>query len=148
MILHNQRLSTTWWKKTSNSWKRTMLMVLYLEFLLRRVTSMWNGAKNWLSSPDHFLSLPVTFHRAFDMVRGPLQALETLISLHFDRILIRILVEKASGRIIVVPGGGINERNLGRILDGSGAKEFHCSAVHSCESVMTYRNGRVAMGAK
>ena len=35
-----------------------------------------------------------------------------------------------------------------RILGGSGAKEFHCSARHSCESVMTYRNGRVAMGAK
>ena len=103
---------------------------------------------------------PVTFHRAFDVVREPSKALETLISLGFSRVLtsgqdstaleglplIKKLVEQAGGRIIVVPGGGITERNLERILKGSGAKEFHCSARSSRDSIMAYRNSRVAMG--
>ena len=59
---------------------------------------------------------PVTFHRAFDVVREPSKALETLISLGFSRVLtsgqdstaleglplINKLVEQARGRIIVV----------------------------------------------
>ncbi|XP_025917711.1 copper homeostasis protein cutC homolog isoform X3 [Apteryx rowi] len=61
--------------------------------------------------------LPVTFHRAFDMVHDPLVALETLISLGFERVLtsgcdssaleglslIKRLAEQAKGRIVVVP---------------------------------------------
>ncbi|KAG8548095.1 hypothetical protein GDO81_026692 [Engystomops pustulosus] len=62
--------------------------------------------------------LGVTFHRAFDMVYDPLLAMETLISLGFERVLtsgcdssaleglplIKRLVEQAKGRIIVMPG--------------------------------------------
>ncbi|OXB75479.1 UNVERIFIED_CONTAM: hypothetical protein H355_016540 [Colinus virginianus] len=61
--------------------------------------------------------LPVTFHRAFDMVHDPQVALETLISLGFERVLtsgcdssaleglslIKKLAEQAKGRIVVVP---------------------------------------------
>ncbi|MGH0136633.1 UNVERIFIED_CONTAM: hypothetical protein FKN15_070040 [Acipenser sinensis] len=105
--------------------------------------------------------LPVTFHRAFDMVRDPVVAMETLIALGFERVLtsggdssaleglplIKRLVEQAKGRIIVVPGGGITERNLQRILEGSGAQEFHCSARSSKDSAMKFRNSCVNMGA-
>uniref|UniRef100_A0A8D0H8X6 Copper homeostasis protein cutC homolog n=1 Tax=Sphenodon punctatus TaxID=8508 RepID=A0A8D0H8X6_SPHPU len=105
--------------------------------------------------------LPVTFHRAFDMVRDPLAGLETLISLGFERVLtsgcdssaleglplIKRLTEQAKGRIVVVPGGGITERNLQRILEGSGAPEFHCSARSARDSGMKFRNPSVAMGA-
>ncbi|XP_061083331.1 copper homeostasis protein cutC homolog isoform X1 [Conger conger] len=105
--------------------------------------------------------LPVTFHRAFDMVRDPSAALETLVSLGFERVLtsgcdcsaleglpvIKRLVEQAKGRIVVMPGGGITERNLQRILEGSGAQEFHCSARSSRESAMKFRNHHVNMGA-
>ncbi|KAJ8360292.1 hypothetical protein SKAU_G00168170 [Synaphobranchus kaupii] len=105
--------------------------------------------------------LPVTFHRAFDMVRDPSAALETLVSLGFERVLtsgcdssaleglpvIKRLVEQAKGRIIIMPGGGISERNLQRILEGSGAQEFHCSARSSKESAMKFRNLYVNMGA-
>ncbi|XP_039631001.1 copper homeostasis protein cutC homolog [Polypterus senegalus] len=105
--------------------------------------------------------LPVTFHRAFDMVHDPVVATETLISLGFERVLtsgcdataleglplIKRLVEQAKGRIIVMPGGGITERNLQRILEGSGAQEFHCSARCSKESSMKFRNSNVKMGA-
>ncbi|XP_062927409.1 copper homeostasis protein cutC homolog isoform X2 [Mobula hypostoma] len=105
--------------------------------------------------------LPVTFHRAFDMVHDPSTALECLISLGFDRVLtsgcdstaleglptLRHLVEQAKQRIIVVAGGGITERNLQRILEGSGICEFHCSARSSRDSLMKFRNNSVSMGA-
>lgn len=105
---------------------------------------------------------PVTFHRAFDMTRDPFSALETIISLKIDRILtsgqdstaleglplIRELVKQAHDRITIVAGGGINERNIERIIKGSGCIEFHCSARASVSSVMQYRNNRVCMGAQ
>ncbi|XP_034041626.1 copper homeostasis protein cutC homolog [Thalassophryne amazonica] len=105
--------------------------------------------------------LPVTFHRAFDMVHDPVIALESLISLGFQRILtsgcdssaleglpvIKRLVDQAKDRITVMPGGGITERNLQRILEGSGAQEFHCSARSSRDSAMKFRNPCVMMGA-
>uniref|UniRef100_A0A674HVG5 Copper homeostasis protein cutC homolog n=1 Tax=Terrapene triunguis TaxID=2587831 RepID=A0A674HVG5_9SAUR len=97
---------------------------------------------------------------AFDMVHDPLVALETLVSLGFERVLtsgcdssaleglplIKRLTEQAKGRIVVVPGGGITERNLQRILEGSGAPEFHCSARSARDSGMKFRNSSVAMG--
>ncbi|XP_037638376.1 copper homeostasis protein cutC homolog isoform X1 [Sebastes umbrosus] len=105
--------------------------------------------------------LPVTFHRAFDMVHDPVVALETLISLGFQRLLtsgcdnsaleglplIKRLVDQAKERIDIMPGGGITERNLQRILEGSGAQEFHCSARSSKDSAMKFRNTCVTMGA-
>ncbi|XP_035847997.1 copper homeostasis protein cutC homolog isoform X5 [Sander lucioperca] len=54
---------------------------------------------------------------------------------------------EAKGRIAIMPGGGINERNLQRILEGSGAEEFHCSARSSRDSAMKFRNTCVTMGA-
>ena len=105
--------------------------------------------------------LPVTFHRAFDMVRDPFVSLSILVSLGVQRVLtsgrdstaleglpvLKKLIKQAGDKIIVVPGGGITERNMERILVESGAKEFHCSARSSFDSLMTYRNGRVSMGA-
>ncbi|XP_072335793.1 copper homeostasis protein cutC homolog isoform X2 [Scyliorhinus torazame] len=104
--------------------------------------------------------LSVTFHRAFDMVHDPTTVLECLISMGFERVLtsgcdstaleglpiIKRLVEQAKQRIIVVPGGGITERNVQRILEGSGAQEFHCSARSSRDSSMKFRNSSVSMG--
>ncbi|XP_070079198.1 copper homeostasis protein cutC homolog isoform X2 [Equus przewalskii] len=98
---------------------------------------------------------------AFDMVRDPVAALETLLTLGFERVLtsgcdssaleglplIKRLIDQAKGRIVVMPGGGITERNLQRILEGSGATEFHCSARSARDSGMKFRNSCVAMGA-
>uniref|UniRef100_A0A7N6AV46 Copper homeostasis protein cutC homolog n=1 Tax=Anabas testudineus TaxID=64144 RepID=A0A7N6AV46_ANATE len=105
--------------------------------------------------------LPVTFHRAFDVVHDPTIAVETLVSLGFQRVLtsgcdssaleglpvIKRIIDQAKGRIIVMPGGGITERNLQRILEGSAAQEFHCSARSNRESAMKFRNTCVTMGA-
>ena len=46
-----------------------------------------------------------------------------------------------------ITGGGINERNLGRILSESHATEFHCSARSSVPSKMSFRRDGVTMGA-
>uniref|UniRef100_A0A8C3KKL6 Copper homeostasis protein cutC homolog n=1 Tax=Calidris pygmaea TaxID=425635 RepID=A0A8C3KKL6_9CHAR len=101
--------------------------------------------------------LPVTFHRAFDMVHDPLVALETLISLGFERVLTSgcdssaleglSLIKRLAEQGFFSPGGGITERNLQRILEGSTASEFHCSARSARDSGMKFRNPNVAMGA-
>ncbi|MEZ4617802.1 MAG: copper homeostasis protein CutC [Caldilineaceae bacterium] len=104
--------------------------------------------------------LSVTFHRAFDMTVDPHQALEDLITLGVDRVLtsgqensalvglvlIRQLAEQAGDRIVVMPGGGINEENVATVVQRSGVREVHLSARKLVESAMTFRNGRVYMG--
>ncbi|KAH0623849.1 hypothetical protein JD844_007018 [Phrynosoma platyrhinos] len=103
--------------------------------------------------------LPVTFHRAFDMVYDPMTALETLISLGFERVLTSgcdssaleglPLIKRLTDQVAQssTSGGGITERNLQRILEGSGASEFHCSARSAKDSGMKFRNPSITMGA-
>lgn len=104
--------------------------------------------------------LSTTFHRAFDVCRDPLVALEQLIELGFDRILtsgqqataaegvelLAQLVAKADSRIIIMPGCGVNENNIAELQRVTGAKEFHFSARKRVEGGMVYRNPRVSMG--
>lgn len=86
--------------------------------------------------------LSVTFHRAFDFAREPSAALDAIIGLGCDRLLtsgqadnasagaalIRGLIERARGRITVMPGGGIDARNIAAVAAATGAREFHASA--------------------
>ena len=86
--------------------------------------------------------LPVTFHRAFDMCREPLEALEQLAALGVARLLtsgqqvdalagaplIRALVEQAAGRLVVMAGGGVRPANAAQIVRESGVSELHLSA--------------------
>jgi copper homeostasis protein len=104
----------------------------------------------------------VTFHRAFDMARGPYEALETLIKIGINRILtsgqessalegldlISDIVRRAGDRIIIMPGGGIHERNLGKIAEHSRAKEIHVAALSLVEGPMKFRNSRCFMGGE
>jgi copper homeostasis protein len=104
--------------------------------------------------------LVVTFHRAFDMTRDPFAALETLVDLGVDRVLtsgqessvlegldlIAELVQRAHGRIIVMPGGGITDRNVARIRARSAVTELHFAGGEPVESRMRFRNPRVFMG--
>ena len=85
--------------------------------------------------------LSITFHRAFDVCAKPLEALEQIISLGCHRLLtsgqaptaeqgiplLRKLVEQAAGRIIIMPGAGVNPQNAHRILSETGAHEIHGS---------------------
>jgi copper homeostasis protein len=106
--------------------------------------------------------LSVTFHRAFDVSRDPYEALEALIGLGIDRVLtsgqepsvlegldlIVDLVRAAGERIVVMPGGGITERNIGKIVAASGVREVHVAAPVAVESRMRYRNPHVYMGGE
>lgn len=85
--------------------------------------------------------MQVTFHRAFDVCRSPQEALEQIIALGCHRILtsgqapsalegvpmLGQLVKQAAGRIIIMPGAGVNEINAKHILDATGAREIHGS---------------------
>lgn len=106
--------------------------------------------------------MSVTFHRAFDMVRDADAALETAVALGCDRILtsglrptafqgidtLRRLVEKADGRISIMPGAGVSADNARAIISSTGATEIHASARSRVVSRMLYRNADVTMGAK
>ena len=86
--------------------------------------------------------LPVTFHRAFDRCRHPSEALEQLIDLGCARVLtsgqaptaadgiplLGQLVEQASGRIIILAGGGVGNGNARHIIEATGITEIHGSA--------------------
>ncbi len=105
--------------------------------------------------------LSFTFHRAFDMLREPHTALETLVDLGADRLLtsgqeatawegillLSEMVQQAQGRIIIMPAGGINAGNVGRIISQGMVQEVHASVRHSIDSPMQHRNNRVAMGS-
>ena len=105
--------------------------------------------------------LSVTCHRAFDVCREPFVALEQLIELGCDRILtsgqqpdamkgipmIKELVQRANGRIIIMPGCGVREDNISHIEAETGAKEFHTSARSIVYSEMEFRNENVPMGS-
>ena len=62
--------------------------------------------------------------------------------------LITDLVRQADDRIIVMPGGGITERNISKIVAQSGVKEIHVVGMVGVESRMTYRNPRCFMGGE
>ena len=83
--------------------------------------------------------LPVTFHRAFDVVDDPSHALEELIDIGVRRILtsggkstaldgadvIAKLVDQAHDRITIVAGGGIRESNVGEVIERGRVREVH-----------------------
>jgi copper homeostasis protein len=100
--------------------------------------------------------LEATFHRAFDRVADPFEALEDVIELGFERILTSGLKPKAidslellskltrqSERIIIMPGSGVTAENIITIAKSTGATELHSSATFSEGSKMAYKNAEM-----
>ncbi|MGH8160034.1 MAG: copper homeostasis protein CutC [Rhodanobacter sp.] len=97
--------------------------------------------------------LGVTFHRAFDLSRDPVQALEDIVALGCERVLtsgaqptaaqgealIRDLVAQANGRLAVMPGAGVTAQNIVALAAATGAQEFHVSAKHLLPSGMQHQ---------
>lgn len=104
--------------------------------------------------------LNVTCHRAFDMTHDPYEALEALVRCGIGRVLtsgqrdaaqegsslLRQLVERSSGRIIVMGCGGLHAGNIAEILQRTGLEEIHFAALADSASAMRYRNPNVGMG--
>lgn len=89
------------------------------------------------------LRLSVTFHRAIDVARDPMQAFKDILRLGVDRVLSSggassafegrfILaqmqeISKAEQGPILMPGGGVTAANLGAIAQTTAAREIHGS---------------------
>lgn len=105
--------------------------------------------------------LSVTCHRAFDMTRNPIEAVEALVRCGVDRVLtsgqrdsalegmatIRATVEAAGDRLAVMACGGLDADTIAAVRDGTGAPELHFAALATLPSAMDYRNPGVGMGA-
>ena len=102
--------------------------------------------------------LPVTFHRAFDMTRDPIESLEAIIRTGAVRILtsgqqpmaeaglavLERLVQRATGRIEIMAGAGVNAQNARRLLE-TGVDALHLSGSVRHDSSMQFRQPAVSM---
>jgi copper homeostasis protein len=89
-----------------------------------------------------------TFHRAFDEIQNSDDAMKDIISCGFLRILtsgkqktaiegidlLNTLMQKAEGRIIIMPGGGIRSENISSLKEKLNTTEFHSAAIISGET--------------
>ncbi len=104
--------------------------------------------------------LPVTFHRAIDVSRDLLEALEDVISTGAACVLtsggqpsvvdgapmVARMIEAAKDRIIVMPGCGIRPDNVLSILETTGAHEVHVALAEETPSGMQFRKTEIPMG--
>jgi copper homeostasis protein len=104
--------------------------------------------------------MSTTYHRAFDITRDPIEALDTLIDLGIARVLtsgqaasaleglslLKELSQHAKGRIMIMAGAGINAHNASQIVEGSGVAEIHVgsAAAEDVKSLMRYQNPKIA----
>jgi copper homeostasis protein len=96
------------------------------------------------------------------MTPDPFRALKTLIELGVDRVLtsgqeasvleglplIVELIRRTRDRIVVMPGGGITERNVDRIVAAANPREIHFAALEPVASGMRFRRPHVFMGGE
>lgn len=100
------------------------------------------------------------FHRAFDALPDPFEAMEILIDLGFRRILtsggrgtalegaetLRRLHERAKGRIEILPGGGVRPENAAEILARTGIDQLHLAGQEWVEDTSTQGLGMIFNG--
>lgn len=105
-------------------------------------------------------NINVTFHRAFDLSRDPLESLEKIMELGCDCLLtsgmasaavkgipvLRQLAERADHRITVMAGAGINPDNAADIIAATGVGAIHATARKPQASRMRFRRPAVPMG--
>lgn len=114
---------------------------------LPRMRQVMNAAKG----------MAVTFHRAFDMCKDPLQSFDILAELGVARVLtsgqqssaekgLQLITElKAhSGVPIIMAGAGVRASNMELFLN-AGVEELHSSAGKWMPSPMRYRNTGLSM---
>jgi copper homeostasis protein len=98
-------------------------------------------------------------HRAFDFVADPLAALDTLIACGVSRVLtsgqaptavegaavIGQLIERAAGRIEILPGGGVSAANVVQLVRGTDCRQVHIGATRAAADPSLDRNGARAL---
>ncbi len=102
-------------------------------------------------------SLPVTFHRAFDVCKNPIKALEEIKQLGVQRILtsgqqnkaidgvelLAKLNKQAKSDLKIMVGSGVDENNIVEIAKATNAKAFHASLRSECKDPEFYTNKNV-----
>lgn len=100
------------------------------------------------------------FHRAFDVAADAARALECLVELGVTRVLtsgraaraveglheIRRTVERAAGRIQVLPGGGIRAETVAEVVARTGVEQVHLSITATAVDRSAAGNPRVRFG--
>ena len=100
------------------------------------------------------------FHRAIDVVPDWRAALDTLVDAGFDRVLtsgqmpsaplgldvIAEMVDYARGRIEILPGAGINQRNIRSVLSATGCTQAHMYAKASRPDCSCAGNAAIHFG--
>ena len=101
------------------------------------------------------------FHRAFDVTPDPFRALDELIDLGITRVLtsgqknaapqgtdlIRRLIERAHGRIEVLPGAGITVDNVRQFVASAGCAQIHMTAFVGRTDASTLANPHIQFGS-
>jgi copper homeostasis protein len=91
--------------------------------------------------------MAVTFHRAFDRARDPVEAAETLRELGLERVLtsgcapsaeagipvLTELVRRSGASLTILAAGGIREHNARRLVEQTGVAELHLRAGPAAE---------------
>lgn len=107
---------------------------------------------------EHAHPMHCVLQRAFDLTRDPFEALEDAISCGFMRILtsgqqpsawegrdlLQQLNIRASGRIEILPGAGVNSRNAEALIRHTGCDQIHTSAKRlftEPATTITFRKG-------
>jgi copper homeostasis protein len=104
--------------------------------------------------------MPVILHRAFDVCKDPMEAMEQAISMGFCTILtagqqsscehgtalLKELEEKSAGRIQIMAGSGVNPDLIRPLYEQTGITCYHMTGKTILESEMQYRKENVKMG--
>ena len=110
---------------------------------------------------DRIGSSQAVFHRAFDVTPDPLLALEQLIDSGITRVLtsgqknaapdgaslVRRLIERAGGRIEVLPGAGITVDNVRQFIAGTGCTQIHMTALSTRTDTSALVNPEIHFGS-
>jgi len=106
--------------------------------------------------------LDVTFHRAVDVCRDPLAAIDALAAIGVDRILtsgqagsaragartIARMVTHAGNRLAILAGGKIDEKNAAAIVERTGVREVHVRGAKQVRSGMKLRSRTLSFRGK
>jgi copper homeostasis protein len=110
---------------------------------------------------DVCVPLGVTFHRAFDMSADLFRSLREVCDAGVHRVLtsggkqtaaegaevLAGLVKAANGAPVIVAGSGIDETNVGALIEKTGVRQIHATLRTMVPSRMQHQNGGVSMGA-
>lgn len=105
-------------------------------------------------------SMNMTLHRAFDLCREPLEALEQAMEIGVNTILtsgqkntctegkqlLKQLIDMADGKPDILVGSGVNAEVIRKLIPEIGPASFHMSGKVVLDSGMSYRKEGVSMG--